>query len=438
MNSIDKEWSERIINFLNDTVTLDNVHTKNFDYFTEIINYVSNRSPYYSKHLSAQNFVNANRLDLESIPFTTKDDLRKVGMDICSLNMNEISAYYETTGTTGRPTPCPRSQIDIDTSNLFVRQAMKSIYQKSLGTTKALTAIMGPSELYAFGDTYGEVCRNLGIPYIRLWPESPRVGIAKAAELITNLKVEVLICSPAIALSLARLYSKKGIDPKKSVVKQIFVLGELCTPGMLRNISEIWDAACTHGLYGSQEIHALATGCVNGNLHISETNYVVEVIPIENLKKGIGELCITMLVPGAKPLIRFKTGDIVSIEESTVCKCGSRSRVLKIFGRVDDIVTISEKKYLPAEIESHILNNLSMIEGYKFDISKLNSGEDSLLLSAITRQKKLDILSIENNLTNAFKTKVDVKIEDSLDAQSETGAYISWKFARIRDWRNEN
>jgi len=434
--SINEKWSRRINNYLDGTITLDEVHSQNQNHLTQILNYVSTKSPYYADHLkNVQIPKSIEKLNLDSIPFTTKDELRKVGMDVCSLNMDEIGTYYETTGTSGIPTPCPRAPIDIGTSGLFVHKAMADVYQETFGTNQALTAIMGPSELYAFGDTYGEICRDLGIPYVRLWPESPRVGIEKASELITNLKVKALICSPAIALSLARLYAGKGIDPRRSEVKQIFVLGELCTPEMLRNISEIWNANCTHGLYGSQEVHALATGCKEGNLHISETNYIVEIVPIEGLHKDVGELCITMLVPGAKPLIRFRTGDLASINEATSCKCGSCSRVLKIYGRVDDIVTISGERYLPAEIESRILNNLSKVEGYKFDITKLNSGEDSLLLSATTQQTNFDFTATEKKLTELFKADVDLRIQDSLDAQTETGAYVSWKFARIRDWR---
>lgn len=433
---INEEWSERICNFLDSTINLEDVHLQNQNYLTQILSYVSTKSPFYSNYLKrvlASKTI--EQIELKDLPFTTKKELRNIGMDICSLNMDEIGAYYETTGTTGTPTPCPRAPIDISTSGLFVQKAMTDIYQETFGTTKALTAIMGPSELYAFGDTYGDICQSLEIPYVRLWPESPRVGIEKASELIINLKVKALICSPAIALSLARLYAAKGRDPRESTVKQIFVLGELCTPEMLRNISEIWNARCTHGLYGSQEIHALATGCMKGNLHISETNYIAEIVPIEDIRKDVGELCLTMLVPGAKPLIRFKTGDLVSINEPASCKCGNCGRVLKIFGRVDDIITINEKKYLPSEIESSILNILSKVEGYKFDIKKSSSGEDSLLLSASTQDTNVDLAAIEKKLIEQFGVKVDLEIQDSLNPQTETGAYVSWKFARIRDWR---
>ncbi|WP_239772975.1 MULTISPECIES: phenylacetate--CoA ligase family protein [Mammaliicoccus] len=434
--SYSKEWKIKIDKFLENEITLNELHSQNKDHLISILSYVKAKSKYYSKHLNSLQIPKTyQELDIHSIPFTTKDDLRKYGMDICSLNMDEISTYYETTGTTGTPTPCPRASIDINTSSSFVSKEMKNIYQETFGTTKALTAIMGPSELYAFGDTYGDICHELEIPFVRLWPESPRVGIQKSFELINKLKVKVLICSPAIALALARLFSQNSINIKESSVKQIFVLGELCTDYMLKNISKIWNANCTHGLYGSQEIHALATGCKEGNLHISETNYIVEIIPINNDNKNIGELCVTMIVPGAKPLIRFRTGDIVSINEHTQCKCGRNSRVLKVYGRVDDMILINGKTYLPSDIESYILSNLNEVVGYKFDIKNLDTKEDILIISAITQQKNVDLSVVEAKLSEVFNTKVNLILTNSLDAQTETGAYVSWKFARIRDWR---
>ncbi|CAG9702013.1 hypothetical protein [Clostridium neonatale] len=51
-----------------------------------------------------------------------------------------------------------------------------------------------------------------------------------------------------------------------------------------------------------------------------------------------------MLVPGAKPLIRFRTGDLACIYNTEDCKCGNKSRLIRVFGRVDDITTIAGRK----------------------------------------------------------------------------------------------
>lgn len=428
-NEVFKTWTEEIDNYLENPQK----NKPSMNYYEkkckEIINYVKENSKFYTSHLQ-KNCVNDSTFPfLKDIPFTTKADLQKVGLDVCSMNFDEIATYYETTGTTGKPTPCPRSSLDVETSGKFVEYAMKAAYLNTFGSMEALTAIMGPSELYAFGDTYGEVCRNLGIPFVRLWPESPRVGIEKAAQLIKDLKVKSLICSPAIALTLARYYKSINIEPSTLEVSQIFVLGELCTPEMLKNISSIWEANCTHGLYGSQEVHALATGSVDGKLNISETNYVVEVIPLENMDKKVGELCLTMIVPGAKPLIRFKTGDLVQINNK------NSPKTLKVLGRVKDILIINNKKISPYFIESSILSEFKKIFGYQCTLWIDNNLNENMSIDIVSNVKDSELKIIEEKLKEKFNINVYISKKNQLDPKTETGAYISWKNARIIDRR---
>lgn len=433
-----KKWMDDIDLYLSKKTSLEEVRAKDNNRVEEIIEYVKKNSKFYAEHLSNKCNETSEIEALNEIPFTTKSDLRSVGTDVCSLSFDEIATYYETTGTTGKPTPCPRAAIDVETSGAYVKNALKNIYNHTFGTTNALTAIMGPSELYAFGDTYGEACRSLNIPFVRLWPESPRVGLEKAGLLIQKLQVKSLICSPAIALALARYYKSIGIEPKDTSVKEILMLGELCTPEMLANISDIWSAHCTHGLYGSQEVHAVATGCICGNLHLSETNYVAEIIPIEGISEEVGELCLTMLVPGAKPLIRFRTGDLAHIYEEINCECGNKSRCIKVYGRVDDITEIGGKKMLPAQIESVVLGVTKRVDGYQVDIKTNDCGEDELEVSIVSQFVKEPLNEIEKQLSEYFGVRVKVSIPKKLDPRTETGAYISWKHARIRDWRRKH
>lgn len=428
-NKIFDTWIDEVNNYLNISPNISLPISYYEKKSEEIIDYVKKNSDFYKTHFQKKYHNDSFYSFLKNIPFTTKKDLQRVGLDICSMDFDKIATYYETTGTTGNPTPCPRSPLDVETSGKFVEHAMKSAYLNSFGNMDALTAIMGPSELYAFGDTYGEVCRNLGIPFVRLWPESPRVGVEKAAQLIKELKVKSLICSPAIALTLARYYKSLNIEPSNLPIKQIFVLGELCTHEMLKNISNIWDANCTHGLYGSQEIHALATGSVDGQLNISETNYVVEIIPLENWSEGIGELCVTMLVPGAKPLIRFRTGDLAQINEN------SKSRTLKILGRVKDILIINNEEVSPYFIESSILSEFKKLFGYQCTIWLDDNSNETMSIDVVSNVTNNEIKDIEKNLNEKFNIDVYVDKQNKLDPRTETGAYVSWKSARIIDRR---
>ncbi|MDW6003515.1 phenylacetate--CoA ligase family protein [Vibrio mangrovi] len=434
---LNSQWNERINKFLVGSASLDELGAEANELIENIKGYVQRESIFYQSHLVESMGGASDCQSLNNVPYTTKEDLRKVGVEVCSMSFDKVAVYYETTGTTGAPTPCPRAAIDIETSGAYVQHAMEKIYQDTFGTTNAMTAIMGPSELYAFGDTYGEVCRKLSIPYVRLWPESPRVGLDKASELIRTLQVKVLICSPAVALALARLYLSMGFSPRESMVQQILVLGELCSEEMLRSISFIWNANCTHGLYGSQEAHAIGTGCPNGHLHLSETNYVAEIIPVDGLPKECGELCLTMLVPGAKPLIRYRTGDLATILPAASCGCGHPSRVLKVLGRVADIIELGQRILPPIAIESTILGSMEGILNYHIELRASDAGKDWANISLVMSGNHYDYDSIKNQIQNDLGIDINLSIVDELDPQTETGAYVSWKHARIRDLRGK-
>ncbi|WP_162012465.1 phenylacetate--CoA ligase family protein [Streptococcus sp. S784/96/1] len=420
-----KKWENNIISYLNNDISDEELLSFKKKRLLEVFSYTKENSKFYKKKFKEIELSQTDTFNsLKTLPFTTKRELRDASLDICCMSLDKVEVYYETTGTTGPTTPCPRSKLDVICSGAYVKNALEKIYKERFGDTNALTAIMGPSELYAFGDTYGNICKELSIPYVKLWPESPRVGLVKASKLIRDLEIKVLICSPAIALSLARYYKSINISLSDLKVKQILLLGELCTKEMLNNISSLWSCNCTHGLYGSQEVHTLATGDSRGNLNISDTNYIFELIPIKNFdSKKIGELCVTMLVPGAKPLIRFKTGDVVEIHND---------KSLEVLGRKSDIIKINSHEYLPADIEKAILREIKMLYGYAVSIYN-----DCLKVDIISPLKSIDLEKTRKALSNYFGIEVYFNIVTELDEQTEKGAYVSWKYARIKDYRNE-
>ena len=110
---------------------------------------------------------------------------------------------------------------------------------------------------------------------------------------------------------------KHGYDPKELSLKKIIVAGE---PGGSINatrekIEELWDADL-YDFYGLSDIFgACAAMCEEKDgLHIAEDQILVEVIDPETgkvLPEGeVGELVFTSLRKQARPMIRFRTGDI--------------------------------------------------------------------------------------------------------------------------------
>lgn len=90
---------------------------------------------------------------------------------------------------------------------------------------------------------------------------------------------------------------------------------------------------------------------------ISENHILVETVDIhtgEVLKPGeVGELVFTTLRKHARPLIRFRTGDIGRID-NTPCKCGRTHGRIHINGRKDDMFIVSAVNVFPSDIEAVI------------------------------------------------------------------------------------
>lgn len=401
---------------------------------SNVVRYVRNHSKFYRQTLRDT----ASEVGLESLPFTTKSDLQSHGLDLLAKSISEAQVYYETTGTTGNPTPCPRDWLDVSTSNVPVVESWRSIFNAVLGEEeKPVVALMGPSELYAFGDTFTDAARELGVAHVKLWPESNRVGYKNALRLLHELKVNVVVCAPALALSLAKAAKENGWSRDDFDIRAFLVLGEICTPAMSQNIKSLWSAETYNILYGSQECHAVATGCSAQRMHLSETNYIFELIdddgkPVPPAPGSHGELTLTMLVPGMKPLIRFRTGDQATISEET-CDCGLPGRTLTIHGRKKDKVLLGEQYRWPGEVEKLVLSGLRGVYGYTVFVNNENQSEVRIELEI-----DHDLISAEECAQTMVKNfakcgvKPTVTISRKMDPLNSAGSYIGWKAARIR------
>lgn len=100
-------------------------------------------------------------------------------------------------------------------------------------------------------------------------------------------------------------------------------------------------------------------------LHIAENHILVETVDIhtgEVLEPGqTGELVFTTLRKHARPLIRFRTGDIGWID-NTPCSCGRTHGRTHIQGRKDDMFIVSAVNVFPSDIEA-VIRELSGASG---------------------------------------------------------------------------
>ena len=411
-----------------------------------MVSYVQARSPFYKRHLPDRRF-HQNPLDeLERLPVTTKDDLRTCGEDIFSQTIREGGIYYETTGSLGKPVQTPRSWFESFASNFHFSfnfgDFISSLTERG---HKPVVGIMGPTEVHPLGDSIGDVCRNIDATHLKFWPYSPKVGYERAAQLIAELQVDVLFGSPATILPVLKLAEKDSslLRDLQQSVSGVLLLGEVTSNAMIDNISSLFDGAiCISGCYGAAETFISASACRFGRLHFAKQNYIAEIVDPQTLAPvhvgQIGELVLTSLIPGMRPMIRYRTGDLVSCHTEE-CDCGNPVESFVIHGRTADILTINEIPRSARQIEQAIFDGISGIYGYHIEIDQaLERDEMKIRVLPNKRSNASDIftkLRLEE-ISDQLACKVSVSLVDELPPSVNASGLISWKSAKVKDLRS--
>ncbi|MBR3628847.1 MAG: phenylacetate--CoA ligase family protein, partial [Oscillospiraceae bacterium] len=194
-------------------------------------------------------------------------------------------------------------------------------------------------------------------------------------------------------------------------------------------LSDIFGACAAHCEY-------------HDGLHIAEDHILVETVDIhtgEILPPGsVGELVYTTLQKKARPLIRFRTGDIGYIDQ-TPCKCGRTHGRIHINGRKDDMFIVSAVNVFPSDIEA-VVHDLDGITGeYLIRIFEENyTCRYAVEVEKNAGNPKSDD-EVAAELSAALKARIGVKParvkihpDGGLDTRSEH------KSKRIIDERNQN
>lgn len=413
----------------------------------EVLAYARSNSPFYRQRLAGLTgeAISALRVeDLPSLPFTTKEDLRSAQFDLLARPISQAWVFYETTGTTGSATPCPRTDVDSVHNNTVLTAYYRDILEPH--GDRQVIGVSGPSELHATGDTFGDVCHNLGHTVVKMWPHSPMVGFDRALEVLRLLPVTGLFCTPGMALRLAQKAIEAGLRPRLDFSLDILLLtGELMSPSLLENIGLLWDAEVRNVLYASQEASVLAAATADGSLRTAPLINLYEVVDPDTQRVvrpdagGVrhGELVVTNLYRGAKPLIRYRTGDLVRLSEP-----GSGAAVpapaVEVLGRVQDRLLLNGHLVNGYDLENLLLSQIRGYRDYQITVDRDEHGRDRLAL-LLRADPATDRPSVERAVKlcrDVLDTPLRVRFGNT-GMVTTTGAMVSWKAARVVDLRAE-
>ena len=364
--------------------------------------------------------------DLKRLPLTSKSELVQAQSDALPLGSNatfEESAYsrfHQTSGTTGTPLRV------LDTPESW------DWWGRCWGHVLAGAGLTENDRLFvpfSFGPFIGfwaavEGARKINALMI---PGGGRDSLQRL-HLMKELGVTAMCCTPTYALRLAEVARESAFDLSEIPLRTLIHAGEpgANVPATKARIESVWNAKCFDHA-GASEIGAHSFECEvqpNGT-HVTESEFIVEVLNPETqeaVPEGEqGELIITNLGRIGYPVIRYRSGDLVVLNQQT-CACGRSFGRFEggVLGRADDMVVVRGINVFPSAVEN-LVRQCEAVEEFRITVST-NREMGNLAI-------ELD-LSKNANPESARKT-VDQAIQNELSLRPEISVVPSGSLPRF-------
>jgi phenylacetate-coenzyme A ligase PaaK-like adenylate-forming protein len=282
--------------------------------------------------------------------------------------MTEVVAVHGSSGTGGRPTLVAYTRDDL---TLWSRMCARA-----LGCAGATAASIVHN---AYG--YGLFTGGLGIHQGAIALGATVVPVsggmtARQVTLIRDLRPDILTCTPSYALRLGEALIGEAQPSGNSLRAGLF--GAEPWTGELRKHIEDLLGLRALDIYGLSEVigPGVAAECYEAadGLHVNEDHFIVEAIDPasgEPVPDGTpGELVFTTVTKQALPLLRYRTGDIASLNREP-CRCGrTLARMSKVIGRRDDMLVLSGVNVYPSEVERVLLAERDLAPDYLLVVDK--------------------------------------------------------------------
>ncbi|QYZ79859.1 phenylacetate--CoA ligase family protein [Methanofollis formosanus] len=344
--------------------------------------------------------------DLEKVPFTTKDELRKNSTGSMIARGVDLGRCLvtETSGSTGIPT---RVVYDSPANDFSKAINLRSHIENGLTPTSKWTIFGDPHHFPK--PTWFQKFGIFSPRWISVFDP-----VEKQLEFLQKFKPDVLGGYTSSIVLLARAIEERGIEG--ITPKAVIGTSELLDPGTREYIDAVFHIRMIDH-FGCVELNRTAWECgEHAGYHIDVDAVVMEfvrggkaVAPGER-----GEIVYTGLYNYAMPLIRYNIEDI-GVPADELCPCGRGLPLMKIIeGRSDSFMQTPDGRIFAAMIWEPLMRRIPGITMFKAiqereDLIRILVVGDEVYSAATARQIVHDVQEVMGE-----EVRVDVEVVEEI------------------------
>ena len=307
--------------------------------------------------------------DLARLPFSHKSDLRDhYPLGLLAVPREQVARLHASSGSHGKATVVAYTRADL---HVWAELMARSMTMAGVRPGMVLHNANGYG-LFTGGLGFHDGGERIGATVI---PVSGGFS-ARQATLLADLGGEALAATPSYALVIAQAVRDAGLGPD-DLRLELGLFGGEPFSGAMREQIELELGLTAVMFYGLSEMcgPGVAAECpARAGLHVQEDHFLAEVVDPdtgEPLPEGEeGELVFTTLAKEALPLIRYRSGDIGSLD-SAPCECGrTLARVTSLRGRRDDMLIVRGVNLFPSNVEHLLLGEQEVAPHYRLIVER--------------------------------------------------------------------
>ncbi|UCG12171.1 MAG: phenylacetate--CoA ligase [Deltaproteobacteria bacterium] len=369
--------------------------------------------------------------DLGRLPLTTGADLAEhYPYGLFSVPLKSIVRLKFSAAPTGRPIVIGYTQRDAQN---WLELMARHLTAVGIGV-RDIVQVAFNYGLFTGAFTFNQAAELVGAT---LAPTS----IASATiqlQIMRDFRTTVLATSPSFAVHIAETKERLGVDPEQ-IFLRIGLFGPEAVPSHVRQALEERLSLEAYGVYGVNEMvePGVAAECKQKEgLHLAEDHFYAEIVDphtCRTLAPGQeGELVITTLTNEGYPLIRFRTGDLTTLNLNP-CPCGRTSmRMSSPLTRSDDLFMVRGIAVYPDQLARLVKEAAPEVVNYRTVVRKRDGLNDQLELQVaypvnyVSDWYRTHALAdnIRTHLRRAIGMGVKVKLMEESNLEGEKGSVV--------------